>query len=165
MNGLEDMSTTRAIEISVGIFVAAGIAALLILAVNVSNVSTFHSGSQYTVKANFDNISGLKERSAVTIAGVTVGRVKLIEVDPVTFEAVVHMNIEGKYNEIPVDSSAGIYTAGLLGEKYVGIEPGGAPDFLKENSEIRLTQSSIVLEKLISQFLFNQSNSDDKKEK
>ncbi len=159
------MSTTRAIEISVGIFVAAGIAALLILAVNVSNVSTFHSGSQYTVKANFDNISGLKERSAVTIAGVTVGRVKLIEVDPVTFEAVVHMNIEGKYNEIPVDSSAGIYTAGLLGEKYVGIEPGGAPDFLKENSEIRLTQSSIVLEKLISQFLFNQSNSDDKKEK
>ncbi len=159
------MSTTRAIEISVGIFVAAGIAALLVLAVNVSNVSTFHSGSQYTVKANFDNISGLKERSAVTIAGVTVGRVKLIEVDPVTFEAVVHMNIDGKYNEIPLDSSAGIYTAGLLGEKYVGIEPGGAQDFLKENSEIRLTQSSIVLEKLISQFLFNQSNSDDKKEK
>ncbi len=159
------MSTTRAIEISVGIFVAAGIAALLVLAVNVSNVSTFHSGSQYTVKANFDNISGLKERSAVTIAGVTVGRVKLIEVDPVTFEAVVHMNIDGKYNEIPVDSSAGIYTAGLLGEKYVCIEPGGAQDFLKENSEIRLTQSSIVLEKLISQFLFNQSNSDDKKEK
>ncbi len=159
------MSTTRALEISVGIFVAAGIAALLVLAVNVSNVSTFHSGSQYTVKASFDNISGLKERSAVTIAGVTVGRVKQIDVDPVTFEAVVQMNIDGKYNEIPVDSSAGIYTAGLLGEKYVGIEPGGAPDFLKENSEIRLTQSSIVLEKLISQFLFSQSDSDDKKEK
>jgi len=96
---------------------------------------------------------------------VTVGRVKQIDVDPVTFEAVVQMNIDGKYNEIPVDSSAGIYTAGLLGEKYVGIEPGGAPDFLKENSEIRLTQSSIVLEKLISQFLFSQSDSDDKKEK
>lgn len=159
------MSTTRALEIAVGFFVAAGIAALLVLAVNVSNVSSFQSGSQYTVKANFDNISGLKERSAVTIAGVTVGRVKQIEVDPVTFEAVVAMNIDDKYNEIPVDSSAGIYTAGLLGEKYVGIEPGGAPDFLAENSEIRLTQSSIVLEKLISQFLFSQSGSDDEKDK
>ncbi len=159
------MSTTRALEISVGFFVAAGIAALLVLAVNVSNVSTFHSGGQYTIKASFDNVSGLKARSAVTIAGVTVGRVKDIEVDPVTFEAVVEMNIDGKFNEIPVDSSAGIYTAGLLGEKYVGIEPGGAPDFLKQNSEIRLTQSSIVLEKLISQFLFSQSNSDNKKDK
>ncbi len=156
------MSTTRVLEISVGIFVAAGIAALLVLAVNVSNVTAFHSGDQYIVKASFDNISGLKARSAVTIAGVTVGRVKAITVDPVSFEAVVDMAIDSKYNEIPVDSSAGIYTAGLLGEKYVGIEPGGAPDFLKQNSEIRLTQSSIVLEKLISQFLFSQSNSDKK---
>ncbi len=156
------MSSTRVLEISVGIFVAAGIAALLVLAVNVSNVTAFHSGDQYIVKASFDNISGLKVRSAVTIAGVTVGRVKAITVDPVSFEAVVDMAIDSKYNEIPVDSSAGIYTAGLLGEKYVGIEPGGAPDFLEQNSEIHLTQSSIVLEKLISQFLFSQSDSDKK---
>lgn len=154
------MSNSRILEISVGIFVAAGIAALLVLAVNVSNVGGFNAGKQYTVTANFDNISGLKARSAVAIAGVTVGRVVSVTVDPVTFEAVVKMTIDANFNEVPVDSSVGIYTAGLLGEKYVGIEPGGAPDFLEEGSVIRLTQSSIVLEKLISQFLFSQSDTD-----
>ncbi len=158
------MSTnSRALEISVGVFVAAGIAALLVLAVNVSNVGAFGSSNQYTVTANFDNISGLKERSSVAIAGVNVGRVVSISVDPVTFEAVVEMAINSSFDEVPVDSSVGIYTAGLLGEKYVGIEPGGAPDFLEEGSIIRLTQSSIVLEKLISQFLFSQSDSDSDK--
>ncbi|HGY11962.1 MAG TPA: outer membrane lipid asymmetry maintenance protein MlaD, partial [Desulfobacterales bacterium] len=113
------------------------------------------------ITANFDNVSGLKERSAVSIAGVTVGRVTSIFVDPISYEAVVEMKIDARFNDVPVDSSVGIYTAGLLGEKYVGIEPGGAPDVLEEGSVIRLTQSSIVLEKLISQFLFSQS---DKKE-
>lgn len=154
------MSNSRILEISVGIFVAAGIAALLVLAVNVSNVGSFSSGKQYTVTANFDNISGLKARSSVAIAGVTVGRVVNISVDPITFEAVVEMTIDATFDEVPVDSSVGIYTAGLLGEKYIGIEPGGAPDFLEEGSVIRLTQSSIVLEKLISQFLFSQSDDD-----
>ena len=155
------MSNTRTVEILVGVFVSLGIAALLTLAVNVSNVSGFTRGEQYTIKANFDNVSGLKERSAVSIAGVTVGRVSSIVVDPITFEAVVSMNIDGRFNEVPVDSSAGIYTAGLLGEKYVGIGPGGAPDYLEEGGEIRLTQSSIVLEKLISQFLFSQTDKDE----
>lgn len=155
------MSNSKILEISVGIFVAAGIAALLVLAVNVSNVSSFNAGEQYKVTANFDNISGLKARSAVAIAGVTVGRVVNISVDPVTFEAVVEMTIDSRFNEVPVDSSVGIYTAGLLGEKYVGIEPGGAPDFLEEGGVIRLTQSSIVLENLISQFLFSQSDKDE----
>lgn len=152
------MSNSRTVEISVGIFVAVGIAALLMLAVNVSNISEFSSAKQYTITAKFDNISGLKTRSSVAIAGVTVGRVVNISVDPITFEAVVKMTIDSGFNEVPVDSSAGIYTAGLLGEKYIGIEPGGAPDFLEQGSEIRLTQSSIVLEKLISQFLFSQSD-------
>lgn len=156
------MSNSRILEISVGIFVAAGIAALLVLAVNVSNVGGFSSGKQYTVTANFDNISGLKRRSSVAIAGVNVGRVINISVDPVTFEAVVEMTLDSSFNEVPVDSSAGIYTAGLLGEKYIGIEPGGAPDFLEDGSVIRLTQSSIVLEKLISQFLFSQSDREEK---
>jgi len=159
------MSNSRILEISVGVFVALGIAALLVLAVNVSNVSGFSTGKQYTVIASFDNVSGLKERSAVTIAGVTVGRVSSIIVDPVTYEAVVRMTIDADFNEIPVDSSAGIYTSGLLGERYIGIGPGGAPDYLEEGSEIRLTQSSIVLEKLISQFLFSQSDADSDKEK
>lgn len=156
------MSNSRILEISVGIFVAAGIAALLVLAVNVSNVGGFSSGKQYTITANFDNISGLKRRSSVAIAGVNVGRVINISVDPVTFEAVVEMTLDSSFNEVPVDSSAGIYTAGLLGEKYIGIEPGGAPDFLEDGSVIRLTQSSIVLEKLISQFLFSQSDKEEK---
>ncbi len=155
------MSNSRILEISVGIFVAMGIAALLVLAVNVSNVNSFSTGNHYNITANFDNVSGLKERSAVAIAGVTVGRVTSIFVDPISYEAVVEMKIDARFNDVPVDSSVGIYTAGLLGEKYVGIEPGGAPDVLEEGSVIRLTQSSIVLEKLISQFLFSQS---DKKE-
>lgn len=154
------MSNSRTLEIAVGFFVAVGIAALLVLAVNVSNVGGFNSGSQYTVTANFDNISGLKTRSSVAIAGVTVGRVVNISVDPITFEAIVEMTINSDFDEIPADSSAGIYTAGLLGEKYIGIETGGAPGFLEEGSVIRLTQSSIILEKLISQFLFSQSETD-----
>ena len=155
------MSTTKIIEVSVGIFVAIGIAALLVLALNVSNVNTLGSSNTYTITANFDNISGLKERSSVAIAGVNVGRVSQITVDPETFEAVVEMKIDKTFNEIPMDSSAGIYTAGLLGEKYVGIEPGGAPEFLEEQSEIRLTQSSVVLEKLIGQFLFSKSQDEE----
>ncbi|MCU7835224.1 MAG: outer membrane lipid asymmetry maintenance protein MlaD [gamma proteobacterium symbiont of Taylorina sp.] len=151
------MSNSRTLEILVGLFVSLGALALLILAFNVSNMQSFGSGSHYTINASFSNASGLKTRSAVTIAGVTIGRVVDIVVDPESFEAVVTMSIDKRFDEIPVDSDAGIYTAGLLGEKYIGISPGGAPDLLEEGSEIRLTQSSIVLEKLISQFLFSQS--------
>ncbi len=152
------MSNTRIIELSVGIFVTFGMLALLGLAVKVSNVGNFSSGEKFSITANFDNASGLKERSAVSIAGVTVGRVVSIRVDPITYQAVVKINLDAHFNEVPIDSSVGIYTAGLLGEKYIGIEPGGAPDYLKEGSVIHLTQSSIILEKLISQFLFSQSN-------
>ena len=149
------MSNSRSLEVLVGIFVTVGMIALAVLAFNVSNMKSLGGGSHYTVTANFTNVSGLKSRSPVTIAGVSVGRVSSITVDPESFEAVVTMTIEERFNEIPVDSDAGIYTAGLLGEKYIGISNGGAPDFLEEGSEIRLTQSSLVLEKLISQFLFS----------
>ncbi len=151
------MSNTKTVEILVGIFVSFGLVSLLILALNVSNLGGFGSSHYYTVIAKFDNVSGLKDRSAVMIAGVTVGRVSSITVDPLTFEAIVKITIDDKFNEVPVDSDAGIYTAGLLGEKYIGITPGGAPDFLEQGSEIRLTQSSIILEKLISRFLFSQA--------
>ena len=152
------MSNSRSLEVLVGIFVSAGMVALAILAFNVSNMQNLGGGSYYTVTASFTNVSGLKERSSVSIAGVSIGRVISIDVDPESFEAVVTMRIEERFNEIPVDSDAGIYTAGLLGEKYVGISNGGAPDFLEEGGEIRLTQSSLVLEKLISQFLFSKSS-------
>ncbi len=151
------MSNTKTMEILVGIFVSFGVVSLLILALNVSNLGSFGSGNYYTVLAKFENVSGLKERSAVMIAGVTIGRVSSITVDPITFEAIVKLTIDDQFNEVPVDSDAGIYTAGLLGEKYVGITPGGAADFLEQDSEIRLTQSSIILEKLISRFLFSQA--------
>ena len=150
------MSYSRTLEVLVGVFITAGIAALSVLAFNVSNIQGLGAGGYYTVTASFTNVSGLKERSAVTIAGVPIGRVKSIIVDPESFEAVVTMTIEERFNEIPLDSDAGIYTSGLLGEKYIGISNGGAPDYLEEGSEIRLTQSSLVLEKLISQFLFSQ---------
>lgn len=151
------MGNSKKVEIAVGIFVFIGMIALLVLAINVSNVSSFTYDKQYRVVANFENISGLKPRSAVTLAGVNIGRVTSITVDKETFEAVVEMHIDERFNSIPVDSSAAIYTAGLLGEKYVGIEVGGAPDFLKDGSEIRLTQSSLVLEKMVGQYLFNNS--------
>jgi len=151
------MTNSRFVEVSVGIFIVLGIVALVALTFKVSNFGNFYSSNSYKVKAAFENISGLKERSAVSIAGVTIGRVSNINVDPETFEAVVEMEIDKKFGQIPMDSSAGIYTAGLLGEKYVGIEPGGAPDFLENDSIITLTQSSLVLEQLISQFLFSQS--------
>ena len=151
------MSNTKTVEILVGIFVSFGVVSLLVLALNVSNLGGFSSSHYYTVIAKFDNVSGLKDRSAVMIAGVTIGRVSSITVDPLTFEAIVKITIDDKFNEVPVDSDAGIYTAGLLGEKYIGITPGGAADFLEQDSEIRLTQSSIILEKLISRFLFSQA--------
>ena len=151
------MSSTKIIEIAVGVFVVAGVAALMMLSINVSNINTLGSNS-YSITAKFDNVSGLKERSAVSIAGVTIGRVSSIVVDPETFEAVVEMKIDKVFNEIPMDSSAAIFTAGLLGEKYVGIDPGGAPDFLEQGSEIHLTQSSVVLEKLIGQFLVSKAD-------
>jgi len=151
------MVNSRLVEVSVGIFIVLGIIALVALTFKVSNFGSIYSSNGYTVKASFENISGLKERSAVTIAGVTIGRVGKIIVDPETFEAVVEIEIDKHYNQIPLDSSAGIYTAGLLGEKYIGIEPGGAPEFLEQDSVINLTQSSLVLEKLISQFLFSKT--------
>lgn len=148
---------TRAMEIWVGVFVAAGMAALFMLAMRVSNLSAALDSDGYSIKARFENISGLKERSNVTMAGVNIGRVSHIGFDPATFQAVVTMHISHKYNNLPKDTSASILTAGLLGEKYVGLEPGGDPDVLKEGGELELTQSSLVLEHLIGQFLFNKA--------
>jgi len=147
------MMNTRIVEIWVGIFVAAGMAALFMLAMKVSNLSTYNDEGGYEVTARFDDISGLKVRSPVTMAGVTIGRVKGIGFDEQTFEAVVTLRIKDQYKALPEDTSASIYTAGLLGEKYVGLEPGGDMKVLKSGDEIKLTQDSLVLEKLIGQFI------------
>lgn len=149
--------TTRTMEIWVGAFVAAGLAALFMLAMRVSNLSAAMESGGYTVTAQFDNISGLKERSPVTMSGVNIGRVTHIGFDPKTLRAEVTLSISERYNNLPADTSASVLTSGLLGEKYVGLEPGGADEVLKEGSEIEITQSSLVLENLIGQFLFNKA--------
>lgn len=145
--------TTRVIEIWVGIFVAAGMAALFMLAMKVSNLSTYTGNEGYDITARFEDVSGLKVRSPVTMSGVRIGRVKRIEFDDKALQAVVVMEIEKRHNLLPKDTSASIYTAGLLGEKYVGLEAGGDQNNLVQGDEIKLTQDSLVLEKLIGQFV------------
>ena len=147
------MMNTKSTEILVGLFMAIGLASLFMLAMKVSNLNIYNNDEGYEITANFDDISGLKIKSPVTMAGVRIGRVSDILFDSQTFEAVVKIRIESKYNTLPKDTSASIYTAGLLGEKYIGLEPGGDEENLQQNDKLKLTQSSLVLEKLISRFV------------
>jgi phospholipid/cholesterol/gamma-HCH transport system substrate-binding protein len=151
------MQNKRAIEIWVGIFAIAGMAALFMLAMKVSNIATFTGESGYRLTARFDNIGGLKVRSPVSMAGVRVGRVAEISFDNHTYEAVVTMLIEPRFDTLPKDTSAAILTSGVLGENYVGLEAGARQTFLQDGDEIRITQSALVLENLIGQFLVNQA--------
>jgi phospholipid/cholesterol/gamma-HCH transport system substrate-binding protein len=152
------MQSSKAIEIWVGLFVAAGLIALFFLAMQVSNLAELNSnGNSYKIVARFENIGSLRVRAPVSVAGVTIGRVSSISFDNQTYEAVVEMRIDPKYDTLPVDTSASILTAGLLGEQYIGLMPGGAEDHLTDGDEIELTQSAIVLEQVISRFLFNKA--------
>jgi len=148
------MFHSRTLEIIVGLFVALGLAALFILAMKVSNLSAFAKEEGYPLVARFDNIGGLKVQAAVTMAGVRIGRVEQISFDDKTFEAVVTLKINNQYNHLPLDSSASIFTSGLLGEQYIALEAGGDPEYLKANDNLTITQSALVLEQLIGQFLF-----------
>jgi phospholipid/cholesterol/gamma-HCH transport system substrate-binding protein len=145
------------IDLWVGIFVALGVAALLGLAMKVGNLTTSSIGETYTVSANFENIGGLKPRAPVKSAGVVVGRVSDIQFDSATFEAVVSLNVDKRYS-FPKDTFANIYTAGLLGEQYIALEAGGDEDALKNGDKITQTQDAVVLEKMISQFLYNKAS-------
>ncbi len=159
---------TRIVEIWVGIFIAAGAAALFMLAMKVSNLASYTDDEGYTITAKFEDASGLKVRSPVAMAGVRLGRVTDIKFDNQTLQAIVTMRIERKYNTLPKDTSASIYTAGLLGEKYVGLEPGGDEASLAHGDRLKLTQSSMVLEKLIGQFVskfLNEGDSSKDKDK
>lgn len=148
---------SKSVEIMVGLFVAAGVAALFMLAMKVSNLASFTEEKGYTLVAHFDNIGGLKVRSPVTLAGVRVGRVAAIEYDLANYQARVRFTVNAAINKLPIDTTASIFTAGLLGEQYLGLEPGADDKYLKAGDEIKLTQSAMVMEQLIGQFLFNKA--------
>jgi phospholipid/cholesterol/gamma-HCH transport system substrate-binding protein len=156
------MQNTRSMEIAVGLFVAGGLVALFMLAMQVSNLSANISSKSYEVTAAFQNIGGLKVRSPVTVSGVRVGRVEAIDYDTKGYEAVVTLRIDDKYNTFPEDTSASIFTAGLLGEQYISLQPGGSETDLKAGDRIHLTQSALVLEQIIGQFLYNVASKESK---
>ena len=144
------------LDLWVGFFVAIGIAAFLFLALKVGNLSSAHLSETYVLQARFDNIGGLKVRGPVKSAGVVVGRVANIQFDGTTYEAVVTMNIDTRYR-FPKDTFASILTSGLLGEQYVGLEAGADSEMLKSGDRVLITQSAVVLEKLIGQFMFDRA--------
>lgn len=151
------MQNNRKLEFFVGLFLLLGFAAALFMALQSANLGSFSFGHKtYVISADFDNIGGLKPRSAVKSAGVVVGRVQSVVFDPETFQARVTMEMDAKY-PFPTDSSAKILTSGLLGEQYVGIEPGADEANMENGSTIRRTQSAVVLESLISQFLYSKA--------
>jgi phospholipid/cholesterol/gamma-HCH transport system substrate-binding protein len=151
------MMQSKSTEIIVGLFVAAGLAALFMLAMKVSNLAEFTDEAGYTVSAEFENIGGLKVRSPVTMAGVRVGRVADIALDPLTYNAKVTINMYPQFDTIPLDSSASIFTAGLLGEQYIGLVAGAEEEFLQDGDVIDLTQPALVLEQVIGQFLYSKA--------
>ena len=150
------MMTRKELDLWVGIFAVIGMGAMLFLSLKVANLASFSSADTYQINAKFENIGGLKVRAPVKSAGVVVGRVGDIHFDNESFEAVVALNIDSRY-QFPKDSSAKILTSGLLGEQYVGIEAGGDDAVLKDGETVQLTQSAVVLEKLIGQFLYNKA--------
>lgn len=154
----------KSLDLWVGLFVLLGAAALFFLAMKAGNMSSLSFAQTYPVKTRFDNIGGLKPRAPVKSAGVVVGRVADIAFDDGRFQATVTLDMESRY-KFPKDSSAKILTSGLLGEQYIGLEPGGDTNLLAAGDTIKMTQSAIVLENLISQFLFSKAaeGKDEKK--
>lgn len=150
----------RTLEVGVGLFLLAGLLALLLLALRVSGLTVGSSDNTYKVYAHFDNIAGLTVRSKVTMAGVTIGKVTAIDLDRNSYMGRVTMQLDDAVDNLPADSTASILTAGLLGEKYIGISVGGEEEVLREGSTIHDTQSSLVLEDLIGKFLLNSVNKD-----
>jgi len=144
------------IDLWVGIFVVGGIAALVMLAMKVGNLSTYNGSESYELHAYFSNIGGLKPKASIKSAGVLVGRVTSISLDTELYEAKVSMSLDKRY-QFPKDTFANIRTAGLLGEQYIGLLPGGDDEMLKEGGHIKKTQSAMVLEDLIGKFIYSQT--------
>lgn len=151
------MRQTRAIELGTGLFVLLGFAALFFLVTQITNREFGLGDGGYRLIASFEQVGGLKPGAPVSMSGVTIGRVEAIEYDFGEYKARVSMRIDGRFDRIPDDSDAGIFTAGLLGGQYVGIGPGPSETFLADGDQMHFTQSAIVLEDLISKFLFSKA--------
>ena len=149
------MRPSRTIDISTGLFVLLGFASILFLVTQITNREFSLRNDSYRLKAAFENIGGLKSGAPVSMAGVTVGRVEDIHYDMQLFKAVVVLRIDGRYNQIPKDSDASIFTAGLLGGQYVELSPGGSEESFADGDQIDFVQDAVVLENLISKYLFN----------
>ncbi|MDH3787184.1 MAG: outer membrane lipid asymmetry maintenance protein MlaD [Xanthomonadales bacterium] len=149
------MRANYKVEFASGVFLLLGIAALIWLATRATDYGQELGKETYTISARFTNIGDLRDRAPVKIGGVTVGMVESVELDPVTFEAIVHMKVSSRFNEIPSDTGASVFTSGVLGDRYIGLEPGGAPDMLTNGDELFITQSALVLEQIIGKYLFN----------
>jgi len=147
----------RFVELTVGSFMVMGIIALVLMAFRVSGLSSQTSGNTYVLKARFENLAGLTERAKVSMSGVTIGRVTKVYLDPEWYSAVVEMEIDESMSTLTLDTSASILTAGLLGEKYIGLTVGAEDEFLEDGDWIEDTQSALVLEELIGRFLFNKA--------
>jgi len=154
------MQSRRTLEIWVGFFIALGFAALLMLSMKVSHLGNVFAEEGYTVIAQFDNIGSLKVKSAVKMGGVRIGRVADIRFDDETYQAIVTLHIEPQYRKIPIDTSASILTAGLLGEQYIGLEAGAEDEYLENNSQLDpgIAQSAVILEQLIGRLLYSMAN-------
>ncbi|SEQ91941.1 phospholipid/cholesterol/gamma-HCH transport system substrate-binding protein [Nitrosomonas sp. Nm51] len=148
------------LDLWVGLFVLAGIGALMILSLKVGNLDTYNGSDTYVIKGNFENIGGLKVRAPVRSSGVLVGRVTSIEFSTKTYNAIVTMSIEQRY-QFPKDTFASILTSGLLGEQYIGLDAGGDEMMLKEGDTIMKTNSALVLEEMIGRFLFDKASEDN----
>lgn len=152
------MNQTRLMELVVGLFICLGLAAMFLLTLQVSTQNDLKRDASYEITARFDNVGSLRVRAPITLAGVRIGRVTAVDVNPETFQAEVKLAIDQRYDKLPTDSSAAIQTAGILGEQYIALQPGGAMENLKPGDHIGFTQSAVVLENLIGRFLAQTGN-------
>jgi len=156
------MQQTRTVELGTGLFALLGMGALFFLTTQTTGGDDFSADETFEVSARFENVGSLRPRAPVAMSGVTIGRVTGIEFDPNSLDAVVTLDIDSRYDQLPDDSDASILTAGLLGSQYIGLQAGGSDIYLEEGSEIMFTQSAIVLENLIGKFLVRGGTGDDK---
>ena len=155
------MRSSRAIDVSTGLFVLLGFAAIVFLVTQITNREFSLRSESYRLQAQFENVGGLKAGAPVSMAGVTIGRVESIGYDMDLFKAVATLRIDSRYDQIPNDSDASILTAGLLGGQYIGITPGGSDESFRDGDQVEFVQDAIVLENLISKYLFSQAGNRD----